>query len=258
MKASIVALFLSLSAQGAELGSDAYILSHFHYANSARLTNMQRNEPPSGERVKPCSLQVLPASPGQATKAYYADAVISFQTQVLHAEGKLPPKLPTMDKEGVSTHQSYCRIVNKSNPGLNRETGTKWCTVGKAGRFIMMSDVFQDSCGNYFRGVWETATLIDSYVHGKPQYTSEDEHSVTSSIGHFDGMQRDPQYPGSAEFMPGPTGPVDAKRFLFFIAASEKDIFDANRVLERQLAPNGKYYRCKDGTFSMEKKYCVE
>ncbi len=240
-----------------ELGSEAYILSHFHYANSARISQFQKSPLPTSGRVLPCGDQLLPASPGQETKAYHFDALITFQTNKVHAENQMPPKLPSQDKEGVMTHTNYCRMENKNNPNLNPSTGTKWCSMARVGRYTLMSDVFQDTCGGFFRGYWETAAVIESYAHGKPQYTSPEEHAVTSSIGRYDSMQKDPRFSGAFEFIPGPTGEVPVARLLFLVKASEKDLAKTNKVLERQLFPKGNYFRCKDGSYGLEKKNCV-
>lgn len=254
----LLALFLASPARAQELGSDAYILSLFHYPRSARVKQLQHSPLPTGSRVLACGDQVLPAAPGQGTKAYHFDALITFQPHMVHAENQMPAKLPIQKKEGIMTHANYCRLENGHNPNRNPSTGTKWCAMAKVGRYILMSDIFHDGCGNYFRGYWETAAVIESYAHGLPQFTSSEEHAVTTSVGRYDGMQKDPNSPGSYEFVPGPTGGVPVARFLFLMKASAGDLLDKNQVLDRQLFPKGGYYLCKDGTFSLEKTNCSD
>lgn len=249
-----VLLLLSLPASAQDYANDDYIRSHFYYGNTARVSHIQKEEIPSLPRVRPCSPEVLPAAPGQMGKNYFVDAVVSFpDVSVIHTEGKRPPKVPAMDKEGISTYGSMCRMENKNNRNPNPRTGTRWCVMGRVGRYVVMSDAFHDTCGNYFRGFWETATVMDSYVHGKPQYTSMDEHAVTTSLGRYDGMEKDPQFSGAFNAVPGPTGAVEVKRFLFFIKASEKDMADIDKILKTELAPKGRYHRCRDGSFALDK-----
>lgn len=244
--------------QGVDYSSDAYIKSHFFYGDTARISMVQKEAIPNLPMAKPCSASVMPAAPAQYGKHYFVDAVISFpDTSVVHTEGKKPPKLPAMDKEGVSTAQSMCRLENKHASSPNPKTGTRWCMMARVGRYLVISDSFHDSCGNYFRGFWEAATVMDSYVHGKPQFTSMDEHSITTSLGRFDGMERDPQYASSFNGVPGPTGDVPVNRFLFFQKATEKDLLELNKQIEQQVAPRGPYHRCaKDGSFQLSPSHC--
>lgn len=254
-----MALLLSAASASAEdYASDAYIKSHFFYGDTARVGMIQKDPIPNLPKARPCSPQVYPAAPAQYGKHYFVDAVISFPNiSVIHTQGKKPPKLPAMDKEGTSTNQYMCKMENKNNPNANPATGTKWCVMARVGRYLLMSDSFHDTCGNYFRGFWESATVMDSYVHGKPQFTSMDEHSVTTSLGRFDGMERDPQFTSSFNGVPGPTGEVNVNRFLFFVKASEKDMLDINKQIESQLAPRGPYHRCKDGLFQLSPSHCA-
>lgn len=249
-------LLLTLYAPAAlaqDYSDDDYIRSHFFYASSARVSHIQKEPIPTLPREQPCSPDVLPATPGQMGKHYFVDAVVSFpDVSVVHTGGVKPPKVPAMDKEGISTNQSMCRMENKNNPRPNPKTGTRWCVMARVGRFVVMSDSFQDKCGNQFRGFWETATVMDSYVHGKPQYTSMDEHAVTTSLGRYDGMEKDPEYSGAYNAIQGPTGEVPVKRFLFFMKASEKEQEETEKILGQMLVPNGKYHRCRNGIFQLD------
>lgn len=247
----------SLPAFAQDYSNDDYIRSHFFYGSSARVSHIQKEAIPSLPREKPCSQWVFPAAPGQMGKSYFVDALISYpDVSVIHTERQTPPKLPAMDKEGIMTEQNMCRMENKNNKTPNPKTGTRWCVIPRVGRYLVMSDAFHDTCGNYFRGFWETATAMDSYVHGKPQYTSMDEHAVTTSLGRYDGMEKDPQFSGAFNAIQGPTGEINANRFLFFIKASEKDMESIDKILKQELAPKGKYHRCKNGIFVMDPAHC--
>jgi|GEM_PF-5391039 len=251
-------------AQASGFGSDAYILSHFHYADSSTVSVFQRNPLPSGEKMIPCGPKVAPASPGQETKVYHVDALVRpSDTSKIHSndpsirnDNRRPNKLPTQEKPLIGTDTNMCKLTNMNNSNINPKTGTRWCVMPRVGRYIVMSDVFHDSCGNYLRGVWETATVIDSYTHGNPKYTSSGEHSVTSSIGRMDGMDKDPEYSGVFHFRSGPTSLQNVSSFLFFVKASDEDMKQTNKVIQKQLQPTGKYLRCKDGTFAFEPEGC--
>jgi hypothetical protein len=246
-------------AQETEFGSDAYILNLFHYAQSAKLTLFQKNPLPTAARAKPCSAEVYPASPSQATKAYYLDSVISFDEDKIHSgDNNMPAKLPVQNRDGIATHENYCRTVNINNPNLNKATGTKYCVMPKVGRYVLMSDIFKDTCDKYFRGFWETAGILEMYKHGDPKYTSMGEHSITSSIGRYDGMEKNSAYSGAFDFIPGPTGAINVTRFRFFVPATEEDMKATRTVIERELAPKGKYFLCKDRTFNLDEKSCEQ
>lgn len=242
---------------GSDYESEAYIKSHFFYGEVARIGIIQKSPIPDLPRAEPCSTDVLPAAPGQFGKRYYVDALITFpNTSKIHTQGKKPAKLPSMDKDGVSTYQQMCKLENKNSPISNPATGTRWCLAARVGRYLLMADSFFDSCGNLFYGFWESATVMDSYVHGKPQYTSIDEHSVTTSLGRFDGMEKDERFSGAYNGIPGPTGEVPVKRFLFFQKATERDLEEVEKQIASQISPNGPYFRCRSGHFQTNPDYC--
>ncbi len=142
--------------------------------------------PLSQVREKPFACKekkLFPTHPSQATKEY----LHAMYSQYDH--GKLPPS-------------SYACLTK--NP-----TG-RFCLRAAIAKLVVMSDIYHDDCGNYYRGYWLT-----TYLH------SDESMGTLYSKGRTAYVKPDAQFPG--EFTEDATYPVEAEAFMFLAEILEGD-----------------------------------
>lgn len=82
-------------------------------------------------------------------------------------------------------------------------SATGYCLRADTVEYVIMSDVYADSCGNKYRGFWEVSFL-----------TKDESMGTLCSLGRTFYEKANSDFPG--EYEVGPTYKVEATRFLFF------------------------------------------
>ena len=100
------------------------------------------------------------------------------------------------------------RLPGTSDACATPTTTKKFCIVAQRAVVSIMSDTYQDSCGNFYRGYW----FLNYRVGGGPS-KSEDNMGTLFSKGRTQYPKRGAQFAGEVE--DGNTYPVDVKNFLF-------------------------------------------
>lgn len=140
---------------------------------------------------------LYPAHPQQDTKEYLYGAYANY------AHHKLP------------VDSSACVTVNPTR---------RFCLRATYANLIIMSDIYEDACGNFYRGYWLTSFL-----------KSDESMGTLFSKGKTAYEKPEAEFPG--EFVMGGTYPVDKINFLFLgklrqgdKEAVEKGRKDASRL----------------------------
>jgi len=127
------------------------------------------------------SKDLWPTHPQQFTKEYLYAVQANFERM------RLPP------------HFASCITPNPTK---------KYCLMTQTANVLVMSDTYQDNCGNYYRGYWHVA-----YRTGGGPRRSEDHMGTMLSKGRTQYEKANARFKG--EYETGYTYPVKAKEFLF-------------------------------------------
>lgn len=162
------------------------------------------------------SQELWPTHPYQFTKEYLFAVQASFERM------RLPP------------HFSSCITPNPTK---------KYCLMTQDANVIVMSDTYQDNCGNYYRGYWHV-----SYRTGGGPRRSEDNMGTMLSKGRTQYEKPKAQFKG--EYDPGYTYPVKSKDFLFLSKLLPSDQAEIKK-LRAHAFKNG--YTMKGKSFNPKK-----
>lgn len=140
---------------------------------------------------------LYPAHPQQDTKEYLYGAYANY------AHHKLP------------VDSSACVTVNPTR---------RFCLRATYANLIIMSDIYEDACGNYYRGYWLTSFL-----------KSDESMGTLFSKGKTAYEKPEAEFPG--EFVMGPTYAVDKINFLFLgkLRPNDKEAIERGRKEATQL-----------------------
>lgn len=127
------------------------------------------------------SKELWPTHPQQFTKEYLYAVQASFERM------RLPP------------HFSSCITPNPTR---------KYCLMTQTANVLVVSDTYQDNCGNYYRAYWHIA-----YRTGGGPQRSEDHMGTMLSRGRTQYEKPNARFKG--EYDTGYTYPVKADDFLF-------------------------------------------
>jgi hypothetical protein len=110
---------------------------------------------------------------------------------------------------GVYSNYNHVRLPGTSSSCITPSFNKKHCLRAQSAVVAVMSDVYQDSCGNFYRGYWR----LNYRIGGGPQM-SEDTMGTLFSKGRTVYEKPNSSFPGK-EFVDGDTYPVDVKNFMF-------------------------------------------
>lgn len=144
-----------------------------------------RQFPPQNIDVLPLTCKdknLYPTHPQQFTKEYIYSVVAKYDN------ARLP---------GTSTS---CEVSTRN--------AKAYCIRAMRAVVAVMSDTYQDGCGNFYRGYW-----LKNYRVATDRRKSEDNMGTLFALGRAQYPKPGAQFAG--EFVDGNTYPVNVKQFLF-------------------------------------------
>lgn len=167
---------------------EAQALKNWRDSNSENISELEQwrtNSLPSN-----CSDQNLyPSHPQQSSKKYHIHQLASY------AYFNVPPDSP------------MCAIATR--PG--RPTDRKYCLKAYQFNYVLLSDIFQNSCGEFFRGFWQV--LFSSKNEKMQQLFSKGRVLEKNPKSEFEG-----------DFLVGGTSAVPKGDFFFLAPLFPGDI----------------------------------
>ncbi len=137
------------------------------------------------------------------------------------ADKKLYPTNPQQNTKeyiyGVYADYDYTRLPGTSSACIIPNFNKKHCLRAQIAVVAVMSDIYQDACGHFYRAYW-----MLSYKNGGGPRMSEDNMGTLFSKGRTVYEKPNSQFPGK-EFVDGDTYPVDVKSFMFLGSVLPRD-----------------------------------
>jgi len=153
-----------------------------------------RQFPPQNIDVLPLTCKdknLYPTHPQQFTKEYIYSVVAKYDNT------RLPGKT------------SSCELATRN--------AQAYCIRAMRAVVAVMSDTYQDGCGNFYRGYW-----LKSYRVAVDRKKSEDNMGTLFALGRAQYPKPNAAFAG--EFIDGDTYPVNVKEFLFLAKLLPNDM----------------------------------
>lgn len=173
----------------------------------------------------------VPANPSRLT-----------ETQVNCRDKKLWPTHPQQSTKeyvyAVTASYDYHRLPGESEACITANYNKRLCVRSTWANIFIISDIYEDSCGNTYRGYWLTSFL-------------QSQESMGTMVSKGRTVYPKPQAQFRNDYVTGYTYPLTPQDFLFLTSPWPQDLEKARRERTRALTIEG--YKMNGKSFQPSK-----
>ncbi len=148
------------------------------------------------------------------------------------ADKNLYPTHPFQDTKeyifSVAANYDYTKLPGTSEACITSTTSKKFCLRAQTANVVIVSDTYEDSCGNMYRGYW-----VKHYRSGGNKYQTEDNMGTLVAKGRTIYEKTNSEFAG--EVYSGYTYPTPVSEFAFLGKLLPRDALKIQTSLQNSV-----------------------